>query len=269
MFVDIIFKPQHLFKSQALIYLQMQVQEHLQQQLLDSILNLQHLTQLMLLLHLGIGFQLKLVHSATEPTISPTNYPSADPTIDPTSDPTTDPTVLTVDHSFYPTTDPTTDPTTYHSFNPTTDPTLYPTIDPTEFPTSSPSQSPSSSPTSSPLSVAESLSNNIDEYTDKYNPYIYSAMIAIPIILIITIIIAKFSTNIGAKIKHVDDQNYDCFILFSIQIFDLYSDIIFTVQLYQYYAFSKSFDSKIPSDTMHTFYILLILSTIFTIVPYI
>eukprot|EP01084_Bolivina_argentea_P054685 100279_1 len=130
-----------------------------------------------------------------------------------------------------------------------------------------PSASPSNSPTNAPLSVAEKLSMKAEKTSDEYDPFIYGALIIIPLLLFIIVLIVKY--KFSDKTRNVDDQNYICFILFFIQIFDMYSDIIFTVQLYLYYDFSKKTENNIPNETTETFYILFLLALAFTVVPYI
>eukprot|EP01083_Nonionella_stella_P296572 1007488_1 len=172
----------------------------------------------------------------TDPTYDPTDDPTADPTDDPTDDPTTDP---TDDPTIDPTIDPTVDPTTGPTMDPTNDPTNDPTTDPTVNPSLNPSTAPTASPSTAPHSLERAIEMSISEDGSSVNQtYIYVILFGIPALIICFVFVMK-STVLKDKLLSIDRVEYISVGLYFLQVFDLYSDAMFTLQLHAYYSWAK------------------------------
>eukprot|EP01083_Nonionella_stella_P041759 113088_1 len=213
----------------------------------------------------------------TDPTVDPTQHPTIDPTAEPTMDPTTDPTNNpttdpsanptqdpTIDPTNDPTNDPSTNPTEFPSSDPTNDPTANPTNVPTDAPTSAPTRSPSTAPHSLEYAIGLSVS---DEDSAMNDAYIYCILFGLPALIIAFVFIMK-STVLKDKLLSIDRVKYVSVALYFLQVFDLYSDAMFTLQLYTYYDWSKHTEYQMTTRELDEFYWLFILSLVFTIIPY-
>eukprot|EP01084_Bolivina_argentea_P161271 280772_1 len=212
---------------------------------------------------------------STDPTTEPTNDPSVDPTNYPTNNPTIDPTMQPTDEpTNNPTIDPSMDPTSEPTFNPTFSPSVTPTNAPTyspiSSPTNAPTNSPTKTPTAAPLEVAELLAINFDDKSRNFDTIFYIVLVTIPFVLTVGGLILsldKMPNAITSKLLLTDNTNYIGVILYFIQIFDMYSDGIFTIQLYQYYMFSIS-NNDINNETTNIFYTLFLSTMMFILIPY-
>eukprot|EP01084_Bolivina_argentea_P228394 385737_1 len=209
------------------------------------------------------------------PFVSPTKHPTQS-TINPTTNPTIPPTKATANPSdnptIFPTLDPTQPPSVAPSLNPSINPSLAPSLTPSFAPSLAPSNNPTLSPTNAPLSVAEKLNLGINYHLINYHLVVYALLCIIPISVIFTAVMCKCFVNKASqnKIKNVDDQRYVSVLLFFVQLVDMYSDALFTTQLYGYYIFGvSSYDNYIDRDTTNTFQKLFICSLSFILVPYI
>eukprot|EP01083_Nonionella_stella_P081921 225953_1 len=210
------------------------------------------------------------VDPTMDPTIDPTSDPTTDPTMDPTDDPTVDPTNdptqdPTKDPTKDPTSDPTKDPTTY----PTVDPTIDPTVNPTSNPSTAPTGAPSASPTIAPHSLEEAYANSLDEKDSATmnEAYIYCILFGVPALIIFFVFLMK-STVLKDKLLSIDRVYYVSVALYFLQVFDLYSDAMFTLQLYAYYNWAKHTEYEITESEINQFEFLFLCSLIFTILPY-
>eukprot|EP01083_Nonionella_stella_P238460 835616_1 len=232
------------------------------------------------------------------PTLAPTSAPTLTPTFYPTLVPTSVPTLApslvpsfapTAAPSRYPTESPTIAPSNIPSFNPSMIPTLAPskapsiaptpapsmsplrapTMNPSQYPTNPPTYSPSNAPSFSPLTVGELVSFHVDKKSDGVSTkwIIYGLFGAIPVLLILIALITKQCTT--AQGGDVDNQQYLPIFLYFVQLFDLYSDAIFALQLYQYYSFAQFSKYNVSPQDVSTFFMLFVLSMSFTVLPYI
>eukprot|EP01083_Nonionella_stella_P022176 61329_1 len=214
------------------------------------------------------------------PTTVPTNDPTTDPTVDPTINPTKDP---TNDPTIDPTTNPTYTPTHVPTVNPTIHPSVHPTIDPTLSPTSatmnpsvSPSNAPSAAPTMSPLDMDEVISDIKDEVIS----YLNSTNLAYVMVLIVGVgfgiaLLALIHSagkcdrfNGMCGIYQCDDANWIGLILFTLQCFDFFSDILFCYNL-NHYRYTVALLDYVKDNDRDMMQWLFSASALFIALPYI
>eukprot|EP01083_Nonionella_stella_P022623 62567_1 len=182
----------------------------------------------------GMNLYQYLEMPTTNPTLSPRRYPSKNPThapsIDPTGNPSSNPTA------------------------PSNDPTINPTINPTE----TPSSAPSSSPTLQPLSFADILDDLDVDNGMESEMLVTLGLGSIGIFVLILALITRRS----------DDQDYEAVVLYILQCFDLYSDIILALLLYNFYLYSQSSDIILDDRQRHFLALLCWVSVLSVFVPY-
>eukprot|EP01083_Nonionella_stella_P185918 679358_1 len=220
-----------------------------------------------------------------ETQISPTRNPTNDPSTAPTNDPSTTPSFGPIND---PSTAPTNDPTKVPTKDPSNDPTAVttaptvaftsnpsmasnnPTMDPTTAPTETPTAAPLFSPTIAPLSLVDAIrgeQGGDQSIVNTDDIYIYCVLFGIPLILILFVFLIK-STILKDKLISVDTVKYVTVALYFLQIFDFYSDVMFTIELHSYHLWATNTDYDVTSDEQNTFFFLFIFGLTFTILPF-
>merc|ERR1719295_1757629 len=111
-------------------------------------------------------------------------------------------------------------------------------MNPTVAPTASPSMAPWNAPTNSPLPLRERLELEVDDKSnlDEISNFIFSSMTAMGVLAVCCGIV--FYRKREKKQKYaVQGQKYLYVLTFGAQIIDLFSDILFTVQMRKYFDY--------------------------------
>ena len=184
-------------------------------------------------------------------TDAPTSEPTKDPTTDPTNDPSSDPT--------------TSEPTLSPTVEPSPIPTVDPTIDPSMAPTDAPTVSPTESPTNRPLPLRERLELEVDDKStlDETSNVIFSSMTAMGFVAVCFGIVF-YRKREGTQRYAVQGQKYLYVLTFVAQIIDLFSDILFTVQMRKYFEYGLN-DEEVNEKIFKNLYSF---SFAFVVAPY-
>eukprot|EP01083_Nonionella_stella_P316992 1152286_1 len=201
------------------------------------------------------------------PTQSPTIIPTTEPTIEPTLNP------------INPTMDPTIEPTLHPSSLPTSHPAWIPSHTPIHGPNTRPTFHPFAQPSANPVTSTKPTiiptskvrvkwisSTHVHTMKNTYSiidkpEAIYILLVFVLLLnicLLICIVNCKYNLNKHKESFRVDDQKYAPVILYCVQVVDLYSDVVLSVQLYEYHLHSSN-----------ALYVLFVASIIFILLPYI
>merc|ERR1712003_386147 len=145
------------------------------------------------------------------------------------------------------------------------DPTPDPTNDPTHDPTMEPTSDPTVDPTNSPLPLREILELEVDDKSnlDEISNVIFASITAMGASAAFCGLV--FYWNQQKKQKYaVEGQKYLYVLTFVAQIIDLFSDILFTVQMRKYYEYSL-IDNEVNEEI---FKYLFLFALAFVVSPY-